>query len=181
MQDRIAAGRRHRLPGILFGAGAALAGVLMVSPAPTLAQQAPSEATAAAGLQVWRTAACGLCHGTFGNGEKTQDEAPTGANLRTTKADAATMAETIKCGRPGTGMPYFDPTAWTKSACYGLPLAAEPPAGSRPPNADLTTEKIDLVVAYIQAKLQGRPDITKADCAYYYGLAPTDPGCSSYK
>ncbi|MFO1184881.1 MAG: hypothetical protein U1E56_08845 [Bauldia sp.] len=180
MLNRVGVGRKG-LSLTVLGVAAALGAVVLVQPVSSQAQQPPSEATVAAGLQVWRTAACGLCHGTFGNGEKTQDEAPTGANLRTTKIDAATMIETIKCGRPGTGMPYFDPLAWTKSACYGLPLAAEPPAGSRPPNADLNTEKIALVVAYIQAKLQGKPDITKADCSYYYGIPATDPGCSSFK
>ena len=154
-------------------------GATLALPGAATAQQA-SDATVAAGLQVWRTGGCGLCHGTFGNGEKTQDEMPTGANLRTTKIDGPTMAETIKCGRPGVGMPYFDPNAYTKDACYGLPLGPVP-EGSRPPNANLTAEQIQQVVAYVQTKLQGHPTISKADCAYYYGLDPADPACASFK
>src|SRR5438874_439766 len=110
------ASRRSR--GRSLAATGVLAVGLLTFPMGSAFPQQADDATVAAGLQVWRTAACGLCHGTFGNGEKTQDEMPTGANLRTTKIDTATMVETIKCGRPGLGMPYYDPNAYTKDACY---------------------------------------------------------------
>ncbi|HLK81635.1 MAG TPA: hypothetical protein VKT99_09090, partial [Xanthobacteraceae bacterium] len=58
-----------------------------------------------AGLMTWRSSGCADCHGAFADGDKQRDEAPTGANLRTTRLDAAALKQTISCGRPGTGMP----------------------------------------------------------------------------
>ena len=78
-----------------------------------------------AGLEVWKTAGCPDCHGAFADGEKQRDEAPDGANLRTARIDDATMAETIRCGRPGTGMPRFDKDAYT--AARLLRTAGRPP------------------------------------------------------
>ena len=72
------------------------------------------------------TLGCADCHGAFADGEKQRDEMPTGANLRTTKLDAAGLKQTITCGRPGTGMPSFDEDAYSLRPCYGNPLGAAP-------------------------------------------------------
>ena len=88
--------------------------------------QGADEAKVKAGLEVWRSSGCSECHGAFANGEKERDEAPTGANLRQTRLDDATIAETIRCGRPTTGMPSFGADAYKERGCYGQPAGAPP-------------------------------------------------------
>ena len=55
-----------------------------------------------AGLATWKSAGCADCHGKFADGNPDDDDFPTGADLRTTRLDAAAMKQTIMCGRPGT-------------------------------------------------------------------------------
>jgi cytochrome c553 len=66
----------------------AIAAALVVSCGIALAQSGDK---AKAGLEVWKTSGCSDCHGAFANGEKERDEAPTGANLRTARLDAAAL------------------------------------------------------------------------------------------
>src|SRR5438477_12806623 len=134
----------------LRASGAVLAaalGILATSPA-TVAQDNDKEK---AGLEVWKKSGCAECHGSFADGEKQRDEAPTGANLRTARLDTAALKLVISCGRPGgAGMPAFDEGAYAVRPCYGRPLGAEPsdlyPAGRK-----LSPEQIDAVIAYLQA------------------------------
>src|SRR5258708_2060946 len=79
-----------------------------------------------AGLELWKTSGCADCHGAFADGEKDRDEAPTGANLRTSRLDAAALKQTISCGRPGTGMPAFDEGAYKFRACNVQALGPPP-------------------------------------------------------
>src|SRR5262245_63478336 len=90
---------------------------------PSLAQD---EARVKAGLDAWKSAGCPECHGAFADGEKERDEAPTGANIRRTRLDDATIAETIRCGRPTTGMPSFGADAYKERGCYGQPAGPAP-------------------------------------------------------
>src|SRR5262249_18753850 len=95
--------------------------------------QGADEAKVKAGLAGWRSCGCSECHGRFADGEKERDEAPTGANIRRTRLDDATIAETIRCGRPGAGMPSFGADAYKERGCYGQPAGPTPddlyPAG----------------------------------------------------
>src|SRR5438105_14323422 len=52
-----------------------------------------------AGLEVWKKSGCAECHGSFADGEKQRDEAPTGANLRTSRLDTATLKLVISSGK----------------------------------------------------------------------------------
>jgi mono/diheme cytochrome c family protein len=113
-----------------------------------------------AGLDLWRGSGCSECHGPFANGEKERDEAPTGADLRRARLDAAELKLTISCGRPGTGMPAFD---------GGSTLCAGRQNGEYPAPRALKSEEIDAVVTYLQARILGKGRITKQEClAYYY-------------
>jgi len=93
-----------------------VAGTMLAS---TIAGLAEDEARVKAGLTAWKTSGCPACHGAFADGDKEQDEAPTGANLRTTRLDNAALTEVIRCGRPDTGMPRFDEGAYTQRGCNG--------------------------------------------------------------
>ena len=127
-----------------------------------------------AGLELWKKSGCSDCHGAFANGEKERDEAPTGADLRTARLDAAELKLVISCGRPGgAGMPAFDEGAYKVRACYGRPLGA-PPDNLYPAGVTLTPAEIDAVIAYLQARIIGRGRITKQECLAYYQDRPDE-------
>ena len=156
--------------------------------APLLAIGLLAQATAAnaqnadqvkAGLATWRNSGCADCHGAFADGEKQRDEAPTGANLRTTRLDTITLKQTIACGRPGTGMPAFDEGAYKIRACNGQALGP-PPNDLYPTPRNLTPDEIDAVVTYLQARVVGKSrTITKQECLFYYADQPD--WCDDYK
>jgi hypothetical protein len=129
---------------------------------------AQDDAKVKAGLEAWKTAGCPECHGAFADGERQRDEAPSGANLRQTRLDNAALHETIRCGRPGTGMPKFGADAYTPRGCYGKP-AESPPAALYPGARDLSAEELDAVVAYLRARVIGKRDVTREECVLYYG------------
>ena len=140
---------------------------------------AQTEDRVKAGLATWRNSGCADCHGAFADGEKQRDEAPTGANLRTTRLDAAAIKQTIACGRPGTGMPSFDEDAYKVRACNGQALGP-PPDDLYPTPRTLTPDEIEAVVTYLQARVVGKGHtITKQECLFYYA---DQPGwCDDYK
>jgi mono/diheme cytochrome c family protein len=129
--------------------------------------QAEDEAQVKAGVTAWRSSGCSECHGAFADGEKERDEAPTGANLRTTRLDDATIAETIRCGRPGTGMPSFGEDAYARG-CYGQP-AGPAPDDLQPAPRKLGAPEITAIVAYLRARVIGHGPVTPQECAFYYG------------
>jgi mono/diheme cytochrome c family protein len=145
----------------------------------TTAAHTQGEDRVKAGLMTWRSSGCPDCHGAFADGDKQRDEAPTGANLRTTRLDAAALKQTISCGRPGAGMPAFDEGAYTIRACYEQALGP-PPSDLYPTPRTLTPDEIDAVVAYLQARVIGKGrTITKQECLFYYADQPE--WCDDYK
>jgi mono/diheme cytochrome c family protein len=173
-----AAAGRHRLRAA-HGAAARLAlSVVVVTGFLVSAVHAQDDDRVNAGLATWRSSGCADCHGAFADGEKQRDEMPAGANLRTTKLDAAGLKETISCGRPGAGMPSFDEDAWKTRPCNGQPLGTAP-GYLFPAPVTLTPAQIDDVVAYLQARVIGKGPVTKEECLFYYA---DDPGfCEDYK
>jgi hypothetical protein len=108
-----------------------------------------------------------------------RDEAPTGADIRTSRLDAPALKLTISCGRPGgAGMPAFDEGAYKVRACYGRGLGP-PPDDLYPTPRPLTPEQIDAVVSYLQARIVGRGRITRAECMAYYD--EQEDMCEDYK
>jgi Cytochrome C oxidase, cbb3-type, subunit III len=156
--------QRHEKRGARLYAALAVAAVLACS----TAAHAQDEAKQKAGLSVWRSSGCSECHGAFANGEKERDEAPNGANLRQTRLDDATIAETIRCGRPSAGMPSFGVDAYKERGCYGQP-PGPPPDDLYPAGVSLTAQQIGDVVAYLRARIVGKRAVTPEECAWYYG------------
>jgi mono/diheme cytochrome c family protein len=156
------------------GSVAGLIAILLYAPA-TVAQGSDR---VTAGLATWKTAGCVDCHGPFADGDRDDDDYPIGANLRTTKLGAADIKMTIRCGRPGTGMPSFDENAYTMQGCYGRPLGARP-SNLQPTPRTLSPEEIDLLIAYLRARIVGRGRITREECLSYYD-GQTDT-CQDYK
>lgn len=130
------------------------------------------------GLAVWKTAGCVDCHGAFADGEREDDDFPIGANLRRTKLDSVALKTTIRCGRVGTGMPAFDDGAYATRECYGR-LPGVRPENLQPTPRMLTSDEINLVIAYLQARIIGRGKITREECLSYYDDQPDT--CEDYK
>jgi hypothetical protein len=128
---------------------------------------AQDQAKVKAGLTTWKTAGCPECHGPFANGEKENEDAPTGANLRDTRLDDAAVAETIRCGRPGAGMPRFSEDSYVTHGCYGQPPGAVPD-DLYPAPRSLSAQEIEAVVAYLRARIIGKRAVTPQECAAYY-------------
>jgi hypothetical protein len=128
---------------------------------------AQSQDRAKAGLEVWKSSGCADCHGPFADGNPEDGDFPIGANLRTARLDAAGLTETIRCGRPGTGMPSFDEGAYTVRGCSGRPLGAKPD-NLQPTPRNLGLDEIDAVVAYLRARIVGHGKITREECLTYY-------------
>ena len=142
------------------------------------AAQAQDDAKVKAGLEVWKSSGCADCHGPFADGDKQRDEAPTGADLRTGRLDAAALRLAIACGKPGgAGMPAFDEGAYKVRPCYDRPLGP-PPDNLYPTPRTLNPEQIDAVVAYLQARVVGRGRITRAECLAYFD---DEDACEDYK
>ena len=143
------------------------------------ATHAQDEANVKAGLEVWKSSGCADCYGAFADGDKQRDEAPTGANLRTTRLDAAALKLAIGCGRPGgTGMPAFEEGAYKVRPCYDRPLGPAPD-NLYPTPRTLTPDQIDAVVAYLLARIVGRGRITRAECLVHY--EDQDDPCEDFK
>lgn len=150
----------------------AMVASVLAAVAPSTTVRAQTEEQLKAGLEIWKSSGCADCHGPFADGDKQRDEMPTGANLRGSRLAGAALKQTISCGRPDTGMPSFDAGAYTVRACYDQPLGAAPD-NLYPAPRTLTPAEIDSVIAYLQARVVGRRQITHEDCLYYYYDAPS--------
>lgn len=121
---------------------------------------------------------CVNCHGWAGDGKSgTNLQAPIGPNLRETALDSAGLIEVISCGRPGTPMPYHDRAAYRDGRCFGMALS-DFAQGSAPVRGKTFTDKDVLnVVAFLEAKVIGKGEATRADCAEFYDN-PDASACS---
>lgn len=121
------------------------------------------------GLATAKRANCMGCHKWHGGGGPGYGGAA--ISLRETQLTRGQMVDLIKCGRPGTNMPYFDKTAYKKNECYGLTFDdfAED-ADSRPLQGKmyLNDRQVNAVADFVISELQGK-DITKAYCEKYFG------------
>ena len=90
-------------------------------------------------------------------------------SLRATHLTPEQLTEVVKCGRPGTGMPYHDRFAYTDKRCYGHTREEMgkdmPPAG----NDFLSQREVEAVVKYLFAKAVGHGPATYADCIDFWG------------
>jgi mono/diheme cytochrome c family protein len=142
------------------------------------AAQSPAIDTALAerGKTLWAgRAGCANCHGWAGDGAA-KEPFPPGANLRKTSLDKLQIMQIVRCGRPGTGMPYYDKSAYADDRCYGA--SAQMLGSLAPqPGVALRANEIDAIVEYVLAQVKGRGKITKAECAAYFA---SPSGCESF-
>ena len=132
--------------------------------------QTPDPADIADGMRLFRQKGnCQACHGWAGDGRKLDSQMPDGANLRASALDRESMVKTIKCGRPGTGMPPFDKFAYSDGRCYGL--KQDDLKGRRMPDppATLLAREIDMIAEFMLAKIIGKGPMDRAKCIDYWG------------
>ena len=114
---------------------------------------------------------CQACHGWAGDGRKMDSQMPDGANLRELTIDREVLTTTIKCGRPGTGMPAFDRLAYSDGRCFGLKKADLHARGLEMPDpaATLQPNEVALLVDFLLAKVVGKGPLDHAKCVEYWG------------
>ena len=131
--------------------------------------QAPDAGDVADGMRLYlQKGDCQACHGWAADGRKMDSQMPDGSNLRETRLDRARLVTTIKCGRPGTGMPAFDKFAYSDGRCYGM-KQADLKSPMPDPAATFQPREIDLVVDFLIAKVVGKGPMTRAKCIEYWG------------
>jgi hypothetical protein len=134
--------------------------------------QAPDASDIAEGGRLFRQkASCQYCHGWAGDGRKMDTQMPDGANLRESALNRQDLVMTIKCGRPGTGMPAFDKFAYSDGRCYGLKQSDLRAWGSRMPDppATLQQREIDMIVDFLSANVVKQGPMDRAKCVEFWG------------
>jgi cytochrome c553 len=130
------------------------------------------------GKEIFKSkATCQYCHRWDGNGD--QGYGGLALSLRKTQLTHDQLIETIRCGRPGTGMPYHDQFSYTDKRCYGSDRAE---LGDQiPPQAVnfLAPREIAAVVAFLEAHIIGRGPATLEDCVYFWGTETRE--CDSFR
>ena len=135
------------------------------------------EGDADLGADAWQSAACKQCHGWAGDGVP-EDNQQDGVSLRETLLTAEFLIETIRCGRPGTGMPSFRRNAWTEIIpCYGL---TQPPEGAFAPaiESPIGDRTINNLVAFILRDFAGQGPVSREYC--WLRVGPDSTRCDGY-
>ena len=133
------------------------------------AAQAPAAADLAEGMRLYlQKGDCQACHGWAGDGRKMDSQMPDGSNLRETRLNRERLVQTIKCGRPGTGMPAFDKFAYSDGRCYGM-TQSDLKSPMNDPAATLQPREVDLLADFLFAKVIGKGPLDRAKCVEYWG------------
>jgi mono/diheme cytochrome c family protein len=157
-------------------AAAAVAAALS-APCTALGQSATTSDPTDAGKAVFKRANCFGCHKWHGNGGG--GYGGDALSLRKTELTREQIIETVGCGRPGTGMPFFTRGAYDTIKCYDM---SRQDAGSHmPPEANtfLRLNDVEAVADYVIARIKGKSEPNYADCVSFFG--DTSRVCDIYK
>jgi len=166
-QDRV-----QRLPSLRSASrSAGIAMLALVSGSVAWAQAADPSEIAEGGRLFRQKANCQSCHGWAGDGRKMDTQMPDGANLRETMLNRQDLVMTIKCGRPGTGMPAFDRFAYSDGRCYGLKQADLRASGKWMPDppATLQVREVEAIADFLVAKVIKQGPMDHAKCIEFWG------------
>jgi mono/diheme cytochrome c family protein len=132
-----------------------------------LSSEGPMIKPNAAGMKIYKEANCVGCHKWHGDGGGGYGGAA--LSLRATALTKEQIMEVVRCGRPNTGMPYFDRDAYAADGCYGVTREtlgeSMPMAGPR----FLRPREIEAVVDYVLAEIKGKGEPNYADCTAFFG------------
>ena len=130
-----------------------------------------------AGKAIFKRANCMGCHKWHGNGGG--GYGGDALSLRRTELSREQITETVSCGRPGTGMPYFMREAYDELECYGNHRADM--TGHMPPEANIFLRPADIeaVADYVIAHIKGKGEPSYADCIQFFSEG--SKVCNIYK
>jgi cytochrome c553 len=128
-----------------------------------------------------RIGICISCHGWDGNGMgKNPRSEGAAAHLRETQLDTQGLMDVIKCGLPGTPMPYHFSSAYREpEICFGAVMADFEP-GTEPRKGKTFRDK-DLVnlVAYMKTAIIGAGETTLEQCEAFF--EPGSKACDNLR
>src|SRR3569623_778082 len=115
-----------------------------------------------------RVGLCVNCHGWPGNGQDGVALQRGGANLRETKLDAQGLYDVIRCGIPGSQMPYHDSVSYKDDRCNGM-LMSDFAVDQKPVMGKTFGQQqmVDLI-AYLEKYVVGHGKPTYEECALYF-------------
>jgi mono/diheme cytochrome c family protein len=122
-----------------------------------------------AGKAVYKKANCMGCHKWHGKGGG--GYGGVASSLRDSPLDEEALALVIRCGRPGSGMPYHKRKAYRgeNRECYAS--TREELGNAMPARARyfLKESEIDDVVNYVSNQIQRRGEPGHSDCVAFWG------------
>jgi cytochrome c553 len=129
---------------------------------------------ASEGRAIYARANCVGCHKWHGGGGGGYGGAA--LSLRATQLEKKEIVETVTCGRPGTGMPYFLRDAYSDDAsaphpCYGLTKHELGDVHVAEATIFLQPAEIEAVAAYVLASIKGKGEPTLQECLAFFGDA----------
>lgn len=173
-----------RLPRVPADTLAAVTLLLLTLAAPMARAQQAADAVGdpERGKIIFRKPAlCMNCHGWAADGKTGVNlRSPAGSNLRETTLDAAALTEVIRCGRPGTPMPYHDRSAYRDDRCYGLVMSDFDPGNKPDRGKSLSDEEIADLVAYLETRVKGLGKPTFEECVDFFDN-PAAKACAPLK
>jgi mono/diheme cytochrome c family protein len=142
-----------------------------------MSQSSPPLEPTEAGKAIFKRANCFGCHKWHGDGGGGYGGAA--LSLRKTELTRDEIMETVACGRPGTGMPYFARGAYDSSKCYEM--SRHDVGDQIPPEGGLYLRgpEIEAVANYVMDNVKGRGEPNYDECTNFFGK--TSRVCDSYK
>jgi mono/diheme cytochrome c family protein len=132
------------------------------------------------GEAIYKRANCVGCHKWHGDGGGGYGGAA--LSLRKTDLEKPQIMETVRCGRPGTGMPYFSRDSYPSGGepqCYGLSSKDLESMHVAQAGVFLRPEEIEAVAQYVVSFIKGKGDPNLADCTAFFGEQSS--ACEVYK
>ena len=130
-----------------------------------------------AGKAVFSRANCMGCHKWHGNGGG--GYGGDALSLRKTELTRDQIIETVGCGRPGTGMPFFMRGAYDEVKCHDM--SRQDAGAQMPPEGGtfLRAKDIEAVADYVIAHIKGAGEPTYAECVAFF--SSSSRVCDVYK
>jgi mono/diheme cytochrome c family protein len=144
---------------------------------PTLAQSPAAADPTDAGKAIFKRANCFGCHKWHGNGGG--GYGGDALSLRKTELTREEIIETVSCGRPGTGMPFFVRGSYDTIKCHDM--NREDAGNQIPPEANvfLRPNDIEAVADYVIAHIKGKGEPNFTECVAFFG--DSSRVCDVYK
>jgi mono/diheme cytochrome c family protein len=151
--------------------------VLIALAATTVTVVAQSADPTEPGKAVFKRANCFGCHKWHGNGGG--GYGGDALSLRKTEVTREQIIETVECGRPGTGMPFFMRGAYDTVKCYDM--NRQDVGAQLPPEANIFLRRPDVeaVADYVLYHIKGKGEPNYGECIEFFGN--NSRACDVYK